>query len=829
MNRRAGQPEVLVARLTVSVCTPTYQGAERLKRVAPRLLAALGPGDEWLVAVDGSTDETQAVLAALSRDDARVRPLVHQSNRGRTASLNAACAAATSDIVLRLDDDILVEQDFIELHAAAHAAASSPIGVVQPITDVIQGELARGKWAAFIERNSANDRQRAAALEDGLPAMAWGAACSLPRGIGSSLGWYDERFTAYGWEDVEFGFRLIRAGVRLVEQPLARVRHLTHWTTFRHKFDRGLEAGARMALFATIHGPQAVLVALGRDPRDYTIPRRTSTARRAALAASLDAPAVRIACIGEAVLSRIGTRRVYDAWAARWLTWSYGRGWSAEVARRSLPALPSPPTWKPGGTPAWAESWKRIVEAMAGMGTSEQDLTAIMAGRAIARSVFLRHLEAGAKPSLQRWREATTAVARLIQYRLLLAQAGVCATGATDVLVVADAATPSMLGRGLAAARSARRIGLAPHILCSTPLVAAAARATEPSMPVTCATAWRSSHASPGQPVSFIRSLAIAERTTRLYSHAVAFPFPGRIQLAAEGMVALTRPDSCRAILAYLAPSVVVSASEYSDLGAVMVATAREAGVPFVTLQHGVINMLFAPYFANRYLVSSALSREALLTLGEPVDCRIDVVDESMGQSDLRPLGDGERLALRRSIGASPTTQLIGVYSQTHGAEFSAATHFTFAAQLEHLLSALPDTVVAIKRHPSERHSEYETLLDGRYASRVVLAPTSMSARAFAQACDVVCALASTGLRDAMLAGCPAVEVTTEESLVVQPIAALRIPLTDIQRTLSAVLVDDATRFDLVERQRADIQSTGDASLTLDMVLRELAARVMDA
>ena len=42
------------SRPTVTVCTPTYQGVDRLRRTAPLLLAALGPDDEWIVAVDGS-------------------------------------------------------------------------------------------------------------------------------------------------------------------------------------------------------------------------------------------------------------------------------------------------------------------------------------------------------------------------------------------------------------------------------------------------------------------------------------------------------------------------------------------------------------------------------------------------------------------------------------------------------------------------------------------------------------------------------------------------------------------------------------------------------
>ena len=86
------------------------------------MLAALGPDDEWIVSVDGSTDDTASYLESLRRHDPRVRPLVSSENRGRTEALNAACRAATREGVIRVDDDILVKPDFVHSFiAAAHA------------------------------------------------------------------------------------------------------------------------------------------------------------------------------------------------------------------------------------------------------------------------------------------------------------------------------------------------------------------------------------------------------------------------------------------------------------------------------------------------------------------------------------------------------------------------------------------------------------------------------------------------------------------------------------------------------------------------------------
>ena len=160
-------------------------------------------------AVDGSTDDSAAFLRELGRQDPRVRAVVLPANRGRTVALNAACTAAVGTLVLRLDDDLLVRPDFVELHRRAHEAAAEPIGVVGRILDVIPDTRANRRWRAFVARNAAADE---AAVHAGSPPAsrprpgAAPAACAVD--TGTQLGWYDERFGRYGWEDVEFGYRL---------------------------------------------------------------------------------------------------------------------------------------------------------------------------------------------------------------------------------------------------------------------------------------------------------------------------------------------------------------------------------------------------------------------------------------------------------------------------------------------------------------------------------------------------------------------------------------------------------------------------------------------
>lgn len=85
----------------VSIIIPTFNRAALVSRAIGSALAAAGPGDEVLVADDGSTDETAAVVEGFG---APVRHLA-LPHAGAGAARNAGIAAATKPLVAFLDSD----------------------------------------------------------------------------------------------------------------------------------------------------------------------------------------------------------------------------------------------------------------------------------------------------------------------------------------------------------------------------------------------------------------------------------------------------------------------------------------------------------------------------------------------------------------------------------------------------------------------------------------------------------------------------------------------------------------------------------------------------
>jgi dolichol-phosphate mannosyltransferase len=94
----------------VSVVVPCFNEAENIPQLAKRVrevfVALENYRYECLFVDDGSTDDTPAVLHAVSAEDPNVRPLRLARNAGQSAALVAGLQHARGDLILTLDGDL---------------------------------------------------------------------------------------------------------------------------------------------------------------------------------------------------------------------------------------------------------------------------------------------------------------------------------------------------------------------------------------------------------------------------------------------------------------------------------------------------------------------------------------------------------------------------------------------------------------------------------------------------------------------------------------------------------------------------------------------------
>src|SRR4051794_36585399 len=97
---------------------PTYNRLALLERVLAPLLEEPA-ATELVVVVDGSEDGSFEYLESESKRRPQLRPLLIP-NSGKEAARQAGLEAATGEIVLFMDDDVLALPGLVAGHAAGH-------------------------------------------------------------------------------------------------------------------------------------------------------------------------------------------------------------------------------------------------------------------------------------------------------------------------------------------------------------------------------------------------------------------------------------------------------------------------------------------------------------------------------------------------------------------------------------------------------------------------------------------------------------------------------------------------------------------------------------
>lgn len=240
--------------MRASIIVPTRGGALRL----PGLLGVLECQDhddvEVVVVVDGDIDNSVRVL---SEWHSRLRLTVVEfpENRGRSAALGAGFAAATGAVLIRCDDDLVPGAEFASRHVARHGAAPEPLGVV----GLCRNSYPDSPYAAAYGRHADEQFRDTAYRVTATRAWTyWGANVSVTREIYDRVGPYDTTYRTYGWEDVDWGYRLHALGVPVVVAPELETEHRVSSTSTAIRTKRAYLSGAARNTFEGLHGPSAI-------------------------------------------------------------------------------------------------------------------------------------------------------------------------------------------------------------------------------------------------------------------------------------------------------------------------------------------------------------------------------------------------------------------------------------------------------------------------------------------------------------------------------------------------------------------------------------------
>jgi glycosyltransferase involved in cell wall biosynthesis len=236
--------------LELSVVIPTYNRLDTLRYVIPSLLDQRTARDayELLICDSNSNDGTAEYLAQVSAEHPNVRHLPG-AYTGRAMARNAGIAQASGEVILFNDSDIIADPGLLEAHLTHHRAQVASIEDYEYKRDHAdeRGSLhppSRKKlsWLYFLTGNASVRRE------------------DLLR-----VGCFDESFTGYGHEDLELGYRLQKAGLRILYEPGA-VNYHCQDVPHEGQVEKMKLAGRSTVRFYRKHPDFAVMANLGMTP-----------------------------------------------------------------------------------------------------------------------------------------------------------------------------------------------------------------------------------------------------------------------------------------------------------------------------------------------------------------------------------------------------------------------------------------------------------------------------------------------------------------------------------------------------------------------------------
>lgn len=234
-----------------SIVVPTRGGVARLPHLFGCLRAQTETDWEAIVVVDGDVDDTAALLEAL-RHELPVTPIVFPENRGRSAALNAGFDAARGDVLIRCDDDLTPGPGYVAARLARHAGDEA--GVVGLCRNVYPDTPYARAYGRERDERFRTDAYRTPADHTW---RLWGGNVSVTRAIYDRIGPYDTAFRAYGWEDVDWGYRVYTAGIPVTIAPELETDHHIAATTTVVRVTRAYLSGSARRTFDAKHGPHA--------------------------------------------------------------------------------------------------------------------------------------------------------------------------------------------------------------------------------------------------------------------------------------------------------------------------------------------------------------------------------------------------------------------------------------------------------------------------------------------------------------------------------------------------------------------------------------------
>lgn len=208
-----------VASPRLTVIVPVHNGRLQLPRCLDALLASAFTDFEVIVVDDCSTDNTREIA---ERSGARY--LRTPYNMGPGGGRNLAARHAAGEILVFVDSDVVVPPEALGIIAEDFAR--------DPQLAALFGSYDTAPaWPDFLSqyKNLMHHYVHQISREEAV--TFWAGCGAIRRSVFEEFGGFDlKKYPKPSIEDIELGFRLWRAGRRILLEKRLQVKHLKKWT-----------------------------------------------------------------------------------------------------------------------------------------------------------------------------------------------------------------------------------------------------------------------------------------------------------------------------------------------------------------------------------------------------------------------------------------------------------------------------------------------------------------------------------------------------------------------------------------------------------------------
>lgn len=221
--------------LTAGILILNWNGRELLREYLPSVIAAAEhSGIAVAVADNGSTDDS---LGFLARDYPQVLAIPLEENRGFGGGYNLAMRRAPWDVVILLNNDMTVREDFADhlLEPFRHDDSVFAVSAQIFFQDPHAKREETGRTSARFHRGELQCAHFPVGSDEAMVPVFWlgGGSAAVSRKKFEALGGFEELYYPFYVEDVDLSFRAWQRGWPTLLAPRSRVVHRHRGSTSR--------------------------------------------------------------------------------------------------------------------------------------------------------------------------------------------------------------------------------------------------------------------------------------------------------------------------------------------------------------------------------------------------------------------------------------------------------------------------------------------------------------------------------------------------------------------------------------------------------------------